>query len=244
MEVVQGPNGHAIFPVEYYREVQRICRNRKILLIVDEIQTGLGRCGSMWACDLYGVQPDILVIGKALGGGMPIGAFITRPELITKGFESQPWHMLTFMNQPLMAAAGLAVLDIIEDEKLVQRAQTLGKQATARFREMALRYDVIGDVRGPGLFIGIDFVTDRKTKTPATEACKAAWAFALEKGLITQFGGLGSNVYKFKPPLTTPVADFEEKLDLSEEVVAFIQQQVQAGNKANMRSASPAEVSL
>jgi 4-aminobutyrate aminotransferase-like enzyme len=244
MELVQGPNGHAVFPAEYYRGVQRICKHHKILLIVDEIQTGLGRCGSMWACDLYGVQPDILVIGKALGGGMPIGAFITRPELITQGLESQPWHMLTFMNQPLMAAAGLAVLNVIEDEKLVQRAQTLGKQATARFREMALRYDVIGDVRGPGLFIGIDFVTDRKTKAPATEACKAAWAFALERGLITQFGGLGSNVYKFKPPLTTPAADFEEMLDISEEVVAFIQQKVRAGDEARLPSVSPAHVSL
>jgi 4-aminobutyrate aminotransferase-like enzyme len=226
LELVQGPNGHAVFPRKYYREVQRICRERNVLLIVDEIQTGLGRCGAMWACDVYDVQPDILIAGKALGGGMPIGAFIVRPELVKEGLESQPWHMLTFMNQPLIAAAGLAVLEIIEREELVERARMLGERATARFKKMATQYDVIGDVRGPGLFIGIDFVENSKTKAPATAACRAAWNFALGKGLITQFGGMGSNVYKFKPPLTTPLDDFDRMLAISEEVVAFIQEAV------------------
>lgn len=244
MELVQGPNGHAVFPAEYYREVQRICRERNILLIVDEIQTGLGRCGSMWACDLYDVRPDILVIGKALGGGMPIGAFIARADLVKPGLESQPWHMLTFMNQPLLAAAGLAVLDIIESEQLIERARTLGQHATARFREMAERYDVIGDVRGPGLFIGVDFVEDRKTKAPATNACRAAWTFALERGLVTQFGGFGSNVYKFKPPLTTPLADFERMLELSEDMVAFIQDAVHSAGERAQQLAKPVAVPL
>jgi 4-aminobutyrate aminotransferase-like enzyme len=239
MELVQGPNGHAVFPADYYREVQRVCRHRDILLVVDEIQTGLGRCGSMWACDLYEVRPDILVIGKALGGGMPIGAFITRADLVKPGLESQPWHMLTFMNQPLIAAAGLAVLDIIESEQLVERARTLGEHATTRFREMAERYDVIGDVRGPGLFIGVDFVEDRKTKVPATSACRAAWMFALERGLITQFGGSGGNVYKFKPPVTTPLADFDRMLELSEELVAFIQNAVHGAGAPIEENAKP-----
>ena len=91
--------------------MQRVCREQNVLLIVDEIQTGLCRCGTTWACDLYDVQPDILVVGKALGGGVPIGAFITRKNLIPEGLESEAWHMLTFMNQPLAAAAGLAVLE-------------------------------------------------------------------------------------------------------------------------------------
>jgi 4-aminobutyrate aminotransferase-like enzyme len=243
MELVQGPNGHVVFPLEYYGEVQRICRERDILLIVDEIQTGLGRCGSMWACDLYGVRPDILIAGKALGGGMPIGVFLTRPDLIPPDLESQPWHMLTFMNQPLIAAAGLAVLDVIEKENLVARARELGKIASERFRQFAKRYDVIGDVRGPGLFIGVDFVEDRRKKTPATKACSAAWEFALDRGLITQFGGFASNVYKFKPPLTTPNDDFTRMLEISEEVVAFIQDAVQGKRTSaatdNMRVSAP-----
>jgi 4-aminobutyrate aminotransferase-like enzyme len=134
--------------------------------------------------------------------------------------------MLTFMNQPLAAAAALAVLDIMEREQLAARARTLGAQFTEEFQSLARRYEVIGDVRGPGLFVGVDFVEDRNTKAPATAACRKAWDFAIEKGLITQFGGFASNVYKFKPPLTTPPEDFERMLEISEEMVAFIQNEV------------------
>ncbi len=199
IELVQGPNGHSVYTSDYYRGVQQICRERGVLLIVDEIQTGLCRCGTTWACDLYDVRPDILIVGKALGGGVPIGAFITRKDLIPKGLESEPWHMLTFMNQPLSAAAGLAVLDIMEKEKLSDRARVLGQQATERFRQLAKRYNVIGDVRGPGLFVGVDFVENRELKIPATAACRKAWGFALDHGLITQFGGFASNVLKLSP---------------------------------------------
>src|SRR5208282_2831668 len=92
--------------------------------------------------------------------------------------------------------------------------------------ELARRYDVIGDVRGPGLFIGVDFVEDRQTKAPATAACRKAWEFALDHGMISQFGGLSSNVLKFKPPLTTPDADFESMLEIVEDTVEFIQRDV------------------
>jgi len=226
MEIVQGPNGHTVFPAEYYRGVQRVCRERGVLLIVDEIQTGLARCGATWACDLFDVQPDILIAGKALGGGVPMGTFTTRKDLIPEGLESEAWHMLTFMNQPMAAAAGLAVLDIVEKERLAERARTLGAAATEWFRQLARRFEVIGDVRGPGLFIGVDFVEDRQTKAPATVACRKAWEFALDHGLITQFGGMGSNVLKFKPPLTTPDADFKHMLEIAAETVAFIQREV------------------
>ena len=232
MEVVQGPNGHVVFPREYYSEVQRVCREREALLIVDEIQTGVGRCGALWASDLFSLRPDILVAGKALGGGMPIGTFTVSKELVPEGLESEVWHMLTFMNQPLAAAAALAVLEIVEEEHLVERARSLGAEATARFRKLSERYEVIGDVRGPGLFIGIDFVEDRETKAPATAACRDAWEYALDRGLITQFGGIGGNVLKFKPPLTTPAEDFEKMLDTIEDVVAFIEQNVRKENLA------------
>ena len=231
IEIIQGPNGHAIFPAEYYRGIQQACRARGVLLIVDEIQTGLCRCGDTWACNLFDVQPDILVAGKALGGGMPIGVFMTRKNLVPDTLELDGWHMLTFMNQPLSAAAGLAVLDVVEKEELAKRARALGAQATERFRELARRYEVIGDVRGPGLFIGVDFVENRRTKAPATAACRKAWEFAMAHGLITQFGGIGSNVLKFKPPLTTPQADFDRMLEISEETVAFIQGEVDKQRK-------------
>jgi len=233
IEAVQGPNGHSVFERDYYAGLQRVCKERGVLLIVDEIQTGLWRCGTAWACDLYDIRPDILLVGKALGGGYPIGAFITRPELVPAGMESEPWHMLTFMNQPTAAAAAMAVLDVIEKEKLGERAKALGALFTEKMVSLARRYDVIGDVRGPGLFIGVDFVEDQRTKAPATAACRKAWDFAIDNGLITQFGGFASNVYKFKPPLTTPSEDFEMMLDLSEKMVAFIQKEVDQQRKSS-----------
>jgi len=118
------------------------------------------------------------------------------------------------------------VLDIVEKENLAERARVLGAQATEWFRQLARRYDVIGDVRGPGLFVGVDFVQDRETKAPATAACRKAWEYALDNGLITQFGGISSNVLKFKPPLTTPEADFKRMLEISADTVAFIQKEV------------------
>ena len=228
MEVVQGPNGHVVFPRPYYDGVQRACRERGVWLIVDEIQTGLARCGAMWASDLFDVRPDVLVAGKAIGGGVPIGAIVVRDDLVTPALEAEPWNILTFMNQPLAAAAGLAVLDLVEEQGLVERAAVLGARATERFTELAGDHAVIGDVRGPGLFVGIDYVTDRETKEPATEACAAAWEYAVDHGLLCQFGGIGGNVLKFKPPLTTPEEDFERMLDLVADVTRFISERVGA----------------
>jgi 4-aminobutyrate aminotransferase-like enzyme len=229
MEVVQGPNGHVVFPPGYYQAVQRACRARGVLLIVDEIQTGLARCGATWASELFDVHPDILVAGKALGGGVPFGALAVRADLVDDALEAEPWNILTFMNQPLAAAAGSAVLDVVDGERLAERAQRLGAEATSRFHELAARFGAIGDVRGPGLFIGIDFVLDRASRQPATAICEAAWRFAVERGLLCQFGGIGGNVLKFKPPLTTPEDDFHRMLDLVEEVAGFIEQRVQRG---------------
>ncbi|HXZ69763.1 MAG TPA: aminotransferase class III-fold pyridoxal phosphate-dependent enzyme [Streptosporangiaceae bacterium] len=226
MEIVQGPGGHVLFPPGYYQAVQRACRQRGVLLIVDEIQTGLARCGTTWACDLFGVRPDILVAGKALGGGVPIGVVAARADLIDEAIESEPWNILTFMNQPLAAAAGLAVLDIVAGERLAERAGELGARATERFRALAGRSAVIGDVRGPGLFVGIDYVLDAGTREPATAACADAWQYAARRGLLCQFGGIGGNVLKFKPPLTTPDDDFEQMLELVEDVTGFIEERV------------------
>lgn len=230
LELVQGPGGHVVYADGFPQAVQRICRERGILLIVDEVQTGLGRCGTRWACDLYGIEPDIMAVGKAFGGGFPFGAISVRPELVDDALEASPWHVLTFMNQPLQAAAGLAVIDVVEGEGLAGRAAALGERARARFRELAERYESIGDVRGPGLFVAVDLVADRATRAPATEACEGAVAYALDQGLMTWFGGAG-NVLKFKPPLTVPEEDFEHMLELCERVIAFVDGRV-AGRRA------------
>jgi 2,2-dialkylglycine decarboxylase (pyruvate) len=227
-ELVQGPGGHVELPPEYVAQVRQICDRRGILLIVDEVQTGIGRCGELWASDLYRVRPDLVVIGKAFGGGFPFGGVVARADLVTPEIEASPWHILTFGNQPLQAAAALAVLDIVEGEGLVARANVLGDRARQRFRALAGRYPVIGDVRGPGLFIGVDLVTDRESRAPATAACALAREHALDLGLLTGFGGAGT-VLKLKPPLTTSDADFEAMLDRYEELIAFVDSAVRDG---------------
>jgi 4-aminobutyrate aminotransferase-like enzyme len=221
IEPVQGPGGHIVFPPEWFEAVQSMCRRHDVLLIVDEVQTGLGRCGEMFASDLYGVEPDILVLGKALGGGLPFGATMVSGELVSPQIESEAWIAYTFQNQPVGAAAALAVLDVVERENLVERARVLGARARARFDALRDRYECIGDVRGPGLFIGIDLVVDRETREPATAAAAQAFDHALDIGLLTWFGGTGANVLKLKPPLTTSDEDFGEMLDRVEAVIDF-----------------------
>ena len=226
MEPIQAVAGHVVFPPEYFEEVQRVCRERGIVLIADEIQTALGRCGALWACDLFGLRPDVITTGKAFGAGLPYGAVHVRGDLVTDELERSPWHMVSAQGNPLQAAVALAVIEIVEREGLVERSRALGDLARRRFEEMAERFEVIGDIRGPGLFLGVDLVEDRTTRTPATRACAEAWAFALDRGLLTQFAGVGANVFKLKPPLTVPEEDFERMLDGAEEVIAFVQQRV------------------
>jgi 4-aminobutyrate aminotransferase-like enzyme len=238
IEPVQGPGGHVEFPPEWYPRVQEICRRHDILLIVDEVQTGLGRCGEMFASQLYGLEPDILVLGKALGGGLPYGAAVVRSELVPAEIEREPWIAYTFQNQPLGAAAGLAVLHIVERERLPERARELGARARARLEPLRERYGSIGDIRGPGLFLGVDLVTDRVTREPATAACAAGFDHALDIGLLTWFGGPGGNVLKLKPPLTVSDGELDEILDRIEDVIAFVDRAVGA-DRSSVRSLGP-----
>ena len=226
MEPIQGVAGHVVFEQEFLEAIRRLCDSHGVLLIADEVQTALGRCGVPWATTLFGLAPDIITVGKGVGGGMPFGAVIARGALVTDAVQEAPWHLLTAQGHPVQAAAGSAVLDVVESEGLVERSRQLGEAASRRFRGWMDRYEVIGDVRCPGLYIGIDLVMDRKTKAPATAACSAAWEFALGRGLLTGYGGVGGNVYKFKPPLTVSEHDFARMLDGTEEVLAFINQDV------------------
>jgi 4-aminobutyrate aminotransferase-like enzyme len=182
----------------------------------------------MFASDLYGLEPDILVLGKGLGGGLPFGAAIVRSELVSPEIEREPWIAYTFQNQPLGAAAGLAVIDVVETEQLAVRARELGARANARLQPLRDRYECIGDIRGPGLFLGIDLVTDRASREPATKACAEAFDHAIDIGLLTWFGGAGGNVLKLKPPLTTSDEDFDEMLSRIEDVIGFVARRLAA----------------
>ncbi len=222
LEPIQGPGGHIVFPQSYFDEVQKICKERDLFLIVDEVQTGLGRCGAWFASDLFNLKPDVVIIGKALGGGYPIGAAAFSERIASPEVEQSTWHSLTFQNDPLGSAVGLAVINVIEEENLIERARKVGENIRKKLHEYAQQFSVIGDIRGPGLFIGIELVRDRKTKEPAVEETAEGVAFARENGLITFTGGAG-NVLKIKPPLVITEEQVDRMMELFKRTFQHIQ---------------------
>jgi len=221
MEAVQGNGGMIDFPAEYHRAIRRLCDDLGMLLIYDEIQTGFGRVGDWFACNLYDVEPDIMVIGKGLGGGFPIFGTLSRDDL-------QPYspgdHSFTFAHFPVSMAAALASIEAIETEDLMARGRTLGAAITARLLELRDRYELIGDVRGPGLMIGVELVKSKKTKEPAREEAHAFVQEGLKQGVIfgeSKYLGLG-NIVKIKPPLVITEAQVERTLEVFEAIACSL----------------------
>ena len=201
-------------PPGFWQTVREACNDHGALLIFDEIPTGLGKTGRMFACDHDGVAPDILVLGKALGGGiLPIAAVLARPELDVA--EEWAFGHYTHEKNPVTCRAALTTIEIIEDEHLVENAARVGAKALARLDEMKGRYPLIGDVRGRGLLLGIELVSDRAAKTPANDAAEAIMYLALEKGL--SFKTTMGNVLTLTPPLTITEAEMGRALDILEE---------------------------
>jgi len=204
-------------PPGYWRAVQKACAKHGTLLIFDEIPTGLGKTGRMFACDHDGVVPDMLVVGKALGGGiLPIAAVLVRPDLDRAG-ELALGHY-THEKNPVTAMAALTTIRIIEDEGLVENAARVGARALARMQAMQRNYRLIGDVRGRGLLLGIELVTDRDAKTPANDAAEAAMYRCLDQGL--SFKTAMGNILSLTPPLTVTAAEMDRALDIVEDAVA------------------------
>jgi 4-aminobutyrate aminotransferase len=203
----------------FWKEVRKICDRHGTLLVFDEIPTGLGKTGKMFACERDGVVPDILVLGKSLGGGiLPIAAVIAKPELDV-GADYAFGHY-THEKNPVTARAALTTIEIIEDEGLVENAAKVGKAALTRLHDIMSRRTIVGDVRGVGLLIGIELVSDRVSKAPAAGAAEKVMYLALEKGLSfkTTFG----NVLTLTPPLTTTQAQMDRALDIIDECLAAL----------------------
>ena len=206
-------------PPGFWQTVREACNDRGALLIFDEIPTGLGKTGRMFACEHDGVAPDILVMGKALGGGiLPIAAVLARAELDVA--EEWAFGHYTHEKNPVTCRAALTTIEIIEDEKLVENAARIGAMALARLKAMQRRYPLIGDVRGRGLLLGLELVTDRAAKTPAKDAAEAIMYRALDKGL--SFKTTMGNVLTLTPPLIITEAEMTRALDILEACFAEI----------------------
>ena len=200
-------------PPGFWAAVREACTRRGALLIFDEIPTGLGKTGRMFASDHDGVVPDILVMGKALGGGiLPIAACLTRPDLDVGG--EWAFGHYTHEKNPVSCRAALTTIEIIEDERLVENAARVGEVALERLNDMRRRLPAIGDVRGRGLLIGVDLVLSRETKEPAKDLAEAVMYAALDQGL--SFKTTMSNVLTLTPPLTVTEKEMLAALDIIE----------------------------
>jgi 4-aminobutyrate aminotransferase len=177
VEPIQGEGGYIVPPPGWLQAIRELCDRHGILLVADEVQCGVGRTGKMWACDHFGVEPDILLTAKGLGSGMPIGAFVAKESVTTwkKGA-----HGSTFGGNPVCVAAALATLDLVEGG-LMENTRLMGDRLIAGVRRLAEKHQAIGDVRGLGLMIGIEFVTDRATREP--NPWWKHWCWAPSEGL-------------------------------------------------------------
>ncbi|MEO8479220.1 MAG: aminotransferase class III-fold pyridoxal phosphate-dependent enzyme [Gemmatimonadota bacterium] len=200
-EAMSGCGGQVVYPAGYLGEAARRVRRTGGLVIVDEVQTGFGRAGShFWAHELQDVVPDIVTIGKPIGNGHPMAAVITTPA-IAKAFTNGMEFFSSFGGNPVSAAVGMAVLDVIEQEELQQHALDTGEYLIGRLRQLAERHPLIGDVRGAGLFVGVDLVSDRESRMPATAEAGRVINAMREAGVLLSTDGPADNVLKIKPPM-------------------------------------------
>ena len=213
VEPIQGDAGIVVPPDKYLPALKKICGEHGILFIAEEVQTGFGRTGKWFAADHWDIEPDVIILGKAIASGMPLSALVARKEIMDSW--NAPAHLFTMEGNPVCCAAALATIETIKQDNLVEKSRELGDYIQGRFNELKREHEVIGDVRGKGLLIGVDLVTDRESKQRAEkEAAKICWR-CWEKGLILTF--FSKSVLRVAPPLVITRAEAEHALDIIED---------------------------
>ena len=221
-EPIQGVGGVTTAAPNYFREAYRIAREYGGLCIADEVQTGFGRTGEhYWGFENFGVVPDIVTMAKGFGNGAPLAAVTTRREIAE--VLAQRLHFNTFGGNPVSMAAGLAVMDVIEAEGLQQNAKVVGGRLRAGLERLAAHHRLVGDVRGMGLMLGVELVTDRGTRAPATAETAQVLEEARAMGLLLGKGGLAGNVLRIKPPMCITAADVDFALDVLDRALARVE---------------------
>jgi 2,2-dialkylglycine decarboxylase (pyruvate) len=225
VEPVLSAGGIIVPPLEYFQRLRRMTDERGMLLIFDEAQTGFGRLGAMFGFEVYGIEPDILSVSKTLGGGIPVAATLTTAAIEEDCYNKGFVHITSHVSDPLPAAAGLAVLEIIEEEHLVEQAQQRGNYLLTRLQELQERYEQIGDVRGKGLLVGVELVEDRQKKTPALALAQALNNECLQRGLsmnIVRSIGSIPNCFRMAPPLSVTEQEIDQAIDIIDESLASL----------------------
>jgi 2,2-dialkylglycine decarboxylase (pyruvate) len=220
-EPIISTGGVIVPPAGYFPRLKELCEARGMLLILDEAQTAFGRVGANFAFQQDGVVPDFLAVSKTLGGGIPLAAVVTRAEIEERCYERGFVHVTSHVSDPLPAAVGLAVLEVLARERLAERAIVLGARLAAGLRDLQQRYEVIGDVRGRGLLWGVELVTDRRSRAPNPGLGAKITRRCLELGLsmnIVSLPGLAS-VWRIAPPLTATERQIDDGLAILDQAI-------------------------
>lgn len=220
VEPLQGEGGFIPAPIEWIKAVRKICDEKGILLVADEVQSGFCRTGKMFATEYWkeaGVEPDILTTAKSIAGGVPLSAIVARGEIMEAPAPGTIGG--TFCGNPLACAAALKVIEIMERDNLAGRSAEIGKKVTERYNEWKDKYEVVGDVRGLGGMIGLEFVKDKKTKEPNAELVKKLVYETAQNGLMVESAGIYGNVIRFLAPLVITDEQLEAGLEIFEKAI-------------------------
>ena len=218
-EPVLGEGGILVPPPEYFKIASKIVRDNGALFMADEVQSGFGRTGKLFAIEHYDVDPDIMCMAKGIADGFPIGAFIARPD-VAEAFTPGD-HLSTYGGNPICCAAAMANIDVMADEKLPQNAAARGDELMKSLNELKEKYSLIGDVRGKGLMIGIELVKD-KDKTPAPEEAREVRKLCRQAGILVGVGGVFGNIVRLQPPLVLTADQAQKVLDVLEKSFATL----------------------
>lgn len=215
MEPIAGDCGFVVPPHKYMQALHKICKDKGILFAVDEVQQGFGRTGKWFSIEHFAIEPDIIVMGKSIASGMPLSATVARKE-ITDALAA-PAHLFTTMGNPVCCQASLATIDVIREQNLIENAKKLGLYMKNAFIEMQKKYEIIGDVRGLGMTVGVELVMNReskqKNKPAAAKICYRCW----EKGVIITF--MAGNILRIQPPLIITKQELDQALEVIEQAI-------------------------
>jgi 4-aminobutyrate aminotransferase len=217
VEPIQGEGGYVVAPTPFMEELRRICDRHGILLVVDEVQSGVGRTGKWWAVEHTGVQPDIVCMAKGIASGMPLGVTMARAEIMDWVPGS---HASTFGGNPVCVAAALATLDVIEKEGLLANATEIGNHMLRRMADWPRKHRLVGDVRGRGLMVGVEIVKDQATKEYGNAERDRIVELAFERGIL--FLGCGPSTVRISPPLVVSREEADAAIDVLEECIEIV----------------------
>ena len=217
VEPVQGEGGYVVAPKVFMQELRRICDRHGIMLVVDEVQSGIGRTGKWWAVEHTGVEPDMVCMAKGIASGMPLGITMTRAEIMDWVPGS---HASTFGGNPVAVAAALATLDVIEKEHLIENSPKSGKHIMKRMADWPSKLKLVGDVRGRGLMIGVEIVKDKVTKEYGAAERDRIVEMAFERGIL--FLGCGPSTVRLCPPLIVTKEEADVAIDVLEECIKAV----------------------